>query len=123
MRTERVHLASAFWLAVASGGLILWSSAFVLLYAALGVGCALGWQLIPLAGSNVLTIVLAAIWLVHLALLGAFQWYAHGLWRRASGPDEGAAKFLAGSACLIAAIGIFATVFIGFAVLLLPPCA
>jgi hypothetical protein len=36
-----VRMASAWWLAVASGGLILWQSAFVLLYAGLGLGCAL----------------------------------------------------------------------------------
>jgi hypothetical protein len=34
-------MASILWLAVASGGLILWQSAFVLLYAGLGLGCAL----------------------------------------------------------------------------------
>lgn len=119
----RVRIASALWLAVASGGLIIWSSAFVFLYAGLGLGCALGWQRVPLLGSNALTVMLAGLWLLHLALLGAFQWFAHGLWDRATGPDEGAAKFLAASTCLIAGVGILSTLFIGFAVLMLPPCA
>lgn len=120
--SEAIPMTSALWLAVASGGLILKSSAFVALYAALGIGCALDWQHVALLGSNLLTIVLTGIWLAHLALLGAFQWYAYGLWERATGPDQSAAKFLAGTTCLIAAIGVFSTVFIGFAVLLLPPC-
>ena len=121
--SEAVRMSSALWLAVASGGLIIWSSAFVFLYAGLGAGCALGWQHIPLLGTNLLTMLLTGFWLVHLAALAAFQWYAYGLWERATGPDVAAAKFLAGSTCLIAAIGTFSTVFIGFAVLLLPPCA
>lgn len=118
-----VRISSALWLAVASGGLIVTSSAFVFLYAAIGIGCMVGWHLIDLAGTNLLTAVLVVIWVVHLAALGGLQWFAVRLWPRATGPDEGAARFLAAMTCLLAATGILATIFIGFPVLVLPPCA
>ncbi len=121
--TRSPAIASPVWLAVASGGLIIWASSFVFLYAGLSIGCALGWHHVTLLGANALTVLLAALWLVHLVLQGCFQWYALGLWKRATGPNEGVARFIAGITCLIAATGLASTVFIGAAVLVLPPCA
>ena len=118
-----VRMASAWWLAVASGGLILWASAFLFLYAGLGLGCALGWQQIGVAGTNLLSALLLLLWISHLAALGLFQWRAHRLWRRADDPGQASIHFLATLTCLIGAVGIVSTLVTGVPVLLLPPCA
>jgi hypothetical protein len=120
---SRIRMRSALWLLTASGGLILFSSAFVLLYAAIGVGCELGWDTRPLGGTNLLTALLGLVWVAHIVALGALQWYAAGLWRRADGPEKATARLLAAMTCLLAAAGLVSTVFVGFPILVLPPCA
>ncbi|MBI5132875.1 MAG: hypothetical protein HZA66_25840 [Rhodopseudomonas palustris] len=60
---------SASLLLIASG-FVVWASAFTLLYGALSVGCAYGWQATTaIAGISLLRGVLLAIWSVHLAVL------------------------------------------------------
>jgi hypothetical protein len=114
---------SALRLLVATGGLIVWSSAFVVLYAALSLGCEAGLQERPVAGTNALTLVLGGLWVIHLAVVGALQWYGVSLWRRGAGAGEGAGRFLAAATCLIALTGLVSTVVIGLPVLVLPPCS
>lgn len=116
-------MKSAVWLLIASGGLIIFSSAFIILYGAIGVGCALGWHAVSFGGTNVLTALLTAVWIVHIVALGGLQWYAISLWRRADGPDRGTVRLVAAMTCLLAAVGLVSTVFVGFPVLVLPPCA
>lgn len=118
-----IRMTSALWLLLATAGLIIMSSAFVFLYGGVGLGCALGWETRAVFGTNLLTLILIGLWLLHLAALGALQWYALGLWHNAAGPDAAAARFLSATTCLVAAIGLIATVYIGFPVLVLPPCA
>ena len=93
--------------------LLLWSLCFSLLYAGLSLGCESGWHTVPLFGSNALTLTLAATWMLHLLLIGG--WMAH-LWRGREHP----ARHIALSC---AAIAWFATLWIGWPVIALPPCA
>lgn len=118
-----IRMTSASWLLLAAAGLIIMSSAFVFLYGGVGLGCALGWQTRPILGTNLLTLLLIGLWFVHLAALGALQWYALGLWHNTAGPDAAAERFFSATICLVAAIGLIATIYIGFPVLVLPPCA
>ena len=99
---------------LASAGLIVWASAFVVLYGGLSLGCEAG-----MAGAS-LTVWLAVAWVGHLAVLGWLQWKALGDWKSADVPDAG---FLSALTCLIAAVGILSTVVVGFPILVLPPCS
>jgi hypothetical protein len=114
---------SAFRLVVAIAGLIVWSSAFVVLYAGLSVGCEAGLQQRPLIGTNALTVLLGALWLAHLGALGALQWYAIRVWHRAVEVQSGLARFLTAVTCLIAGTGLFSTLVMGLPILVLPPCS
>lgn len=49
-----------------SAGLIGWAVAFCLIYALHGLGCARGWDTVPLAGSSVQRWVLLGGWAVSL---------------------------------------------------------
>lgn len=57
--------------AVASLAFLLWSSAFLLLYVAVSLGCAWGWDWPAALGLSLQRWVLLGVWAVHLALLGA----------------------------------------------------
>lgn len=104
----------ARWLLGATGGLLLWASSFVVLYALLSLGCEAGWHTRPLAGTNLLTGVLVGAWLVHvLALATLWKWL--GGWPQ-DGPQPRLARVLA-------AVALAATVWTGWPVLALPPCA
>lgn len=52
------------FLARASAGLLLWAFGFSLLYALHGLGCAGGWNEVPLAGGTLFGWVLASTWVV-----------------------------------------------------------
>jgi hypothetical protein len=116
---------SARRLLVAIVGFIVWSSAVVLLYAGLSLGCEAGLQTRSLAWTNVLTVVLAGIWLAHVAALIGLQWYALAHWHRGTAHEGtlGSARFLSGITCLITAAALVSTLVVGFPLLLLPPCS
>jgi hypothetical protein len=113
---------SAWRLLIALSGLIVWSIAFVVLYAGLSLGCEAGLQLRPFAWTNMLTIVLGALWAIHLGALGALQWYALRLWHVGPEAESGVGRFLAAATCLIAATGLISTLVIGLPIVILPPC-
>lgn len=50
-----------------SAGLIGWAAAFCLIYALHGVGCAAGWNTLPLGGVGVHHAVLLVAWMLSLA--------------------------------------------------------
>lgn len=104
----------ARWLLGATAGLLVWASSFVLLYAALSLGCEAGWHTRRLAGANLLTGVLALVWLAHLLALAAL-WRWFGRWP-AVGLQPRLARMLTGAA-------FAATVWTGWPLLVLPPCA
>jgi hypothetical protein len=93
------------------GGLLLWSSCFVVLYALLSLGCEAGWThgLLP---------ALWVAWAAHLAALGlllAWQWKS-----RTSFAPLPELRAVALAATLVALV---ATAWIGWPTLALPPCA
>lgn len=98
-------------LAQLTGGFLLWSSCFVVLYALLSLGCEAGW-------TTGLRPSLVAAWGMHLAalaLLLAWQWKT----RKRPGAPPGL-RAVALAATLAALLG---TVWIGWPTLALPPCA
>ncbi|HEX2256585.1 MAG TPA: hypothetical protein VHG92_07775 [Afifellaceae bacterium] len=117
-------MRSGFGLLLAVGGLIVWASAFVVLYSVDSLGCVYGWHQPELAGINLLTMLLAAIWLIHIVALVWLQWSGLARWRRIRGDGEnGPALYLAALAALIAAVSLVGTVYLGAPILILPPCA
>jgi hypothetical protein len=103
-------------------GWIVWSSAFVSLYGAQGLGCSLGWASARIGTMNSLTLALALLWLAHLGLLG---WLALRAWRAGprgheSSDVQGFVHF--GNRISLASAAV-ATAWLGFPILLLDPCA
>ena len=102
------------WLLGATAGLLLWSLCFVVLYGGLSLGCAAGWQSREWLGTNALTLALGMAWLVHLALLALLlAWFV----RQPLAPPVRAL------AITLTGIAIVATLWIGWPLLALPPCA
>lgn len=86
-------------------GLIVWANCFVVLYGALSLGCVLRLD------QRVITLALLLLWALHLGLLGWLLWRFHG---------QG--SFLFRLTGLVAAIGLVSTLWIGWPMLMLPPC-
>ncbi|WP_201159620.1 hypothetical protein [Rhodoplanes elegans] len=88
-------------------GFVIWSSAFVLLYAASSIGCAAGWERTTVAGTSLLRALLVLLWIAHLGALVALVIYT---WRRRPGGPGGTATFVrrvavgAGTAALVATL-------------------
>jgi len=100
-------------------GYLVWSSCFVALYGLLSVGCTLQLQLrAGPFGTNGLTLLLAAVWLLHLAVLA---WLIRSALRRRTGGE--APAFLRRITLLLHLSALAATLWIGLPLLLLPPCS
>jgi hypothetical protein len=102
------------------GGLLLWSSAFVALYALHAVGCALTWTEVGVGPVSLSQIVLLAVWLVHLALLILLLMRCR-TWLRDTAPGTGD-RFVARSSIALTVIAIVATAYTGLPVVLLRHC-
>jgi hypothetical protein len=100
------------WLLGSTAALLVWASSFVVLYAGLTLGCEAGWHARHLAGFNLLTGALALAWLAHLLALAALWWW-FGRW----------AEPLRRLARVLTAVAAAATVWTGWPLLALPPCA
>lgn len=108
------------------GGLIVWASCFAMLYGAQAGGCSAGWEDSQVLGLNGVTVMLIGIWIAHLA------WLAGRLWQERQGkarmpegeldtaPED--AAFFTGVGQVLSWVALLATVWTGFAVVLLPPC-
>lgn len=108
------RISAARWLVGATAALLVWASSFAVLYGGLALGCEAGWHTGTLAGINRLTLALALVWLAHLlALAGLWHWF--GRW-----PPAGLQPWLAR---VLTAVALVATVWTGWPVLALPPCA
>jgi hypothetical protein len=112
---------SARRLLLAIAGLIVWSSAFVTLYAVLSVGCAADVHRLEVLGANALTVLLLALFLAHLAGLGGLQWYSVSLWRARKDPTR-SGGYLAVLTCVVTAASLFSMLFLGLPILMIPPC-
>jgi hypothetical protein len=75
-------------------GLILWSSAFIALYAGLSIGCAFGWEDRSLGPLSLQRWMLLGLWLGHLGLLALATAWMRRRARRLAARDE-LARFLA----------------------------
>ena len=67
-------------------GMMIWSSAFVMLYAGLSIGCVFGWHVMALGPISLLRVVLIGVWLLHLALIAGLLFWTH---RRKRVAEEG----------------------------------
>jgi hypothetical protein len=107
----------------AAFGWIVWSSAFVTLYGLLSIGCVYGWNDARFGPVNLLSAMLALLWLAHLALL---LWLAIDAFRTrpGEGEDRSGARSLLGFASRVGYVAAFVgTLWLGFPILLLQPCA
>ena len=112
-------------------GLLVWCSAFLMLYAGLSLGCEAGWQHRTVAGTTWLTALLAGIWLLHIAALGVLAAMllrrhpdvkiAHDGEQHPSAPRP-QGGFLTRLALVLTAAATACTAWIGWPALLLPPC-
>jgi hypothetical protein len=102
---------------------LIWSSAFVTLYGLLSLGCMYGWTVTRIGPFTLLTVVLIAVWLAHVAALAVLGWHA---WRADTGKDDAdpgnrrLLGFATRAGYLAALVG---TVWIGFPILMIHPCA
>ena len=104
-------------------GYLVWSSCFVLLYALLSVGCELRLQLQPVAGGvNALSLVLGLVWALHLL---ALAWLIQDAWRagRDAAREAHAGRFLRRVTVMLHLTALAATLWVGFPLLVLPPCS
>lgn len=53
-------------MAWAIAGFVIWSAAFVIIYGLHGIGCAYGWDAIPIGPTNLQRFVQVAVWLAFL---------------------------------------------------------
>ena len=93
--------------------MIVWAVYFVTLYALQGLGCDQAWHRLLLGGTNSLTVVLAALTAVTLAVLAA---QAATAWPRRAA-FEGRVLFA------LAVFAAIATAYAGIPVVMLEPCA
>ncbi|MDF2096939.1 hypothetical protein [Aquibaculum arenosum] len=100
-------------------GYLIWASCFVSLYTLQSVGCALALDL-PAGpfGLNATTLVLVIIWLLHLAGLALLIHRTHR-----SHPENEHASFMRRVSLILHFSALAATLWVGFPVLFLPPCA
>lgn len=101
-----------------TAGFLIWSSAFVMLYAAASAGCAFGWQMETVGPLSLQRLVLLGVWSVHLA---AFVPLGLALRRRGSPGDR--RSVFADAPFWITAAAFAATVFIGVPGAVLTACA
>lgn len=118
-----IDRSSTLWLLAATAGYIIWSIAFVFLYAFQGYACASGLDAMKLFGLNLATAILLFIWIAHLAAGGALFAYARRARSNAtSSPNAETERFLANVSCLLAVAGVVSTFYIGAPVIFLDPC-
>jgi hypothetical protein len=104
-------------------GWVVWSSAFVLLYALLSLGCMFGWDAPRLGPMSLLEAILITTWLAHLIALAALSTWA---WRaNPIGEDRGTGVHrMLGFATRAGYVSsLVATAWLGFPILMLQACA
>ncbi|MFL9824204.1 hypothetical protein [Rhodoplanes sp. SY1] len=105
--TTRTDRAVTLLLLVA--GFVIWSSAFVLLYALQSIGCAAGWERPTVAGTSLLRALLVLLWTAHVGALVALLIYT---WRRRPGGAE-VARFAHRVAIGTSMVALVATLWTG----------
>jgi hypothetical protein len=81
MKASPVPARRIIWLVL---GYLIWSAAFVTLYAALSIGCEYGWhERTAVAGISVQRLMLVILFLISLAAAGYGTWLTCQRWSRA----------------------------------------
>lgn len=109
-------------LPITLGGLMLWAVCFVVLYAVLSLGCSADLDRNHLAGVNVLSALLLALWAAHLAPLAALVWLLRRRARQIDVDRSAAGAFLLRTGGAIAASGFVAMLWLALPIAVLPPC-
>lgn len=104
-----------------TSGLIVWASCFVVLYAALSLGCTYGPPAFSLMGVAGLTWILFFLWLVHLLVLGWLIAKTRRLSRTVLHPSE-PGRFVLRTTLILHVVGFLGSIWIGFPILMLPTC-
>jgi hypothetical protein len=111
---ERREGSSLFWMIAV---FLVWASAFIMLYAALSVGCALGWERVLLGPVSAQRLVLIVIWIAHIfAILLVFSGYRRTLALRPIEPEQ-THRFLTKSVWALTASALAATLWTGAPIL------
>ena len=113
-------------LLVAVSGWFVWAACFAVLYGVQGLGCHAAGTL-PVAGTRIagvdgLTLLLAAIWMLHLAVLAGLNWRSVRNSRQPADESDGTQRFMRRLARFSNVTATAATIWIGFPILVLPPC-
>lgn len=106
----------------------LWALHFVGVYSLAGLGCEHGWQARPLAGSNLLSVLLVAVTVPFLLALLLLGLRARRAWQRHAGnqaadPRQRRHALVSMATTVLAVLAAIAIVFTATPALLLPPCA
>lgn len=107
-----------------SAGVLIWCSAFVMLYAGLSLGCQ--WHAVPVeAGlANLVTAGLLGVFSVHaLALIALLVYRQRRPVRPAAGESEGSCRLRHRVEGIVLCLSLAGLVFLAFPVLMVPPCA
>jgi hypothetical protein len=109
-------------LLVILAGYTIWSLALVALYAALSVGCDLGWQDRPLGPVSLQRAVLLALWIGCVAVLALLARVTWAWWRKADQTRSGLVRFNLWLAAFASVAAGAATLWMGLPILALPTC-
>ena len=101
-------------------GLLIFASATIFLHAFVSLGCVFGWNAMTVSGFNLLTVVLMAVWLVHLVPIAALAPQQFKAARAGSGEPQN--SLLLWLAFLVTTFGLLATLRVGFPLMVLPAC-
>ncbi|GEM_PF-730595 len=121
MKTNRFNLGQLFRM---GAGLVVWSSAFVCLYAGFSLGCQYLTPSVDDGLANPVTYLLTGIFLVHLLALTGLG----GLWWKrpvpaADGESPASRDFRHWIEGAVLAFSITGLVWIGFPIFMVAPCA
>lgn len=100
-------------------GYIVWSVAFVALYAVQALGCKWGWHLRQVGPVSLQHLVLGAIFAGHVAVITVLSLIAWRWWR-SKGDDEG--RFIRASAVALSVSALVATIWTGLPAVVLAAC-
>ena len=101
-------------------GLLGWSGAFVLVYSLHGIGCARGWQDVPVATTNLQYVLQVGSFLACVLALAGLAAWLH--WRAAPAFSRGGNAMLASVTRITGWVGLTATAFTLFPVLVTSVC-
>lgn len=116
-----IRFRGAMPVLMAISGLIVWASCFVVLYAALSLGCTYGPPAFSIMGMAGLTWILFFLWIVHLLVLGWLIAKTRRLSRTAPQPSE-PGRFVLRVTLILHVVGFLGSIWIGFPILMLRTC-